>query len=121
LYLERTEAHFEISDNREKKMIYVIATVKLKPGKRGKYIEILLENVPYVKTEQGCLRYEPTIDTETDIPIHEKAGNDVVTIIEAWESVEALKAHFTAPHMLSYREKAKDLFDKVSIRVTHPL
>ena len=102
-------------------MIYVIATVELKPGKRSNYLEILLENVPHVKAEKGCLKYEPTIDTETDIPIHEKAGNDVVTIIEAWESVEALKSHFKAPHMLSYRERAKDLFSKVSIRITHPV
>jgi quinol monooxygenase YgiN len=64
--------------------------------------------------------YAPTIDLETDIEIHEKAGDDAVTIVEAWESVEALKAHFEAPHMLSYREKAKDLFESVSIRVLEP-
>lgn len=101
-------------------MIHVIATVRLKPGCRDKYLEILKSNVPHVKGEVGCLAYEPTIDTDTDIEVHEKAGEDVVTLVEAWESVEALKNHFTAPHMLSYREKAKDLFESISIRVLKP-
>ncbi|MFC1798306.1 putative quinol monooxygenase [Thermodesulfobacteriota bacterium] len=101
-------------------MIHVIATVRLKPGCRDKYIEILKNNASDVKGEEGCLVYEPTIDTDTDIEIHEKAGENAVTIIEAWESVEALKDHFKAPHMLSYREKAKDLFESVSIRVLKP-
>ena len=101
-------------------MIHVIATVELKPGFRDAYLEILLRNVPNVKAEKGCLVYEPTVDTETDIPIHQKAGENAVTIIEAWESIDALKKHFQAPHMLSYREQAKDLFEKVSIRVLQP-
>jgi len=105
---------------RRKKMIHVIATVILKPGCRDAYLDIIRRNVSNVKAEEGCLVYEPTVDTETDIPVHEKAGDDVVTIIEAWESVGALKDHFEAPHMLSYREKAKDLISKVSIRVLQP-
>jgi quinol monooxygenase YgiN len=101
-------------------MIHVIATVRLKPGCREKYLAILKDNVDNVKGEAGCLVYEPTIDNETDIEIQEMAGENAVTIVEAWESVEALKDHFKAPHMLSYREKAKDLFDSVSIRVLKP-
>jgi quinol monooxygenase YgiN len=98
-------------------MIHVIATVRLKPGCRDRYLEILKNNVAQVKAEAGCLVYEPTVDMETDIEIQERAGDNAVTIVEAWKSVEALKEHFQAPHMLSYREKAKDLFDSVSIRV----
>ena len=101
-------------------MIHVIATVNTKPGCRDKYLEILKGNVTNVKGETGCLVYEPTIDMETDIEIHEKAGDEAVTIVEAWDSVEALKAHFQAPHMLSYREKAKDLLESVTIRVLQP-
>ena len=73
-----------------------------------------------MKAEEGCLAYEPTIDTETDIPLQEKTGDDVVTLIESWESVDALKNHFQEPHMLSYREAAKDLIKKISIRVLQP-
>ncbi|MFH1241769.1 MAG: putative quinol monooxygenase [Pseudomonadota bacterium] len=101
-------------------MIHVIATIELKPGCREAYMDILRRNIPNVKAEAGCLVYEPTVDTETDIPIHEKTGDDFVTIIEAWQSVDSLKEHFQAPHMLSYREEAKNLFKKVSIRVLQP-
>ena len=101
-------------------MIHVVATIELKPGLRDAYLKLLLANVPLVKAEKGCLAYHPTIDTDTDIPIHEKAGENCVTLIEAWESVEALKKHFTEPHMLAYREKAKDMFKKISIRVLKP-
>ena len=51
-------------------MIHVIATVRLKPGCRDKYLEILKGNVSAVKGEAGCLVYAPTIDMETDIEIH---------------------------------------------------
>ena len=101
-------------------MIHVIATVNTKPGCRDKYLEILKGNVANVKGEAGCLVYEPTIDMETDIEIQEKAGDEAVTIVEAWDSVESLKAHFVAPHMLSYREKAKDLLESVTIRILQP-
>ncbi|MEW6673138.1 MAG: putative quinol monooxygenase [Thermodesulfobacteriota bacterium] len=101
-------------------MIHVIATIELKPGCRDKYLDIVRGNIPNVKAEKGCLAYTPTIDTDTDIPIHEKAGENVVTLIEAWESVDALKKHFTEPHMLAYREKVKDMFQKIRIRVLKP-
>jgi len=101
-------------------MIHVIAIVELKPGCRDAYLEVLLGNVAAVKAEKGCLVYEPTIDVETDIPIHEKYGDNFVTIIEAWDDIAALKNHFTEPHMLAYREKAKDLIKKVTIRVLQP-
>lgn len=101
-------------------MIHVVATIELKPGCRDAYLDALRRNIPNVKAEEGCLAYEPTIDIDTDIPVHEKAGEDVVTLIEAWESLDALKAHLQAPHMLSYREEVKDILGKVSIRVLQP-
>jgi quinol monooxygenase YgiN len=101
-------------------MIHVIATVELKPGCRAAYLEVLLGNVVAVKNEKGCLGYAPMIDVETDIPIHEKQGDDVVTIIESWQNIVALKNHFKEPHMLAYREKTKDLLKKVGIRVLQP-
>jgi len=101
-------------------MIHVIATIELNPGDRDKYLEILRENIPHVRAEQGCIHYEPAVDIETDITLQEKTGPDVVTLIEAWEDVAALKRHFTQPHMLSYREKAKDLIRQVRIRVLQP-
>jgi quinol monooxygenase YgiN len=42
---------------------------------------------------------------------------NVVTILEKWESLEALHAHLGSPHMLDYREKAKNVVESVSVKV----
>ena len=101
-------------------MIHVLATIELKPGYREKYLEILHQYIPDVRAEEGCIRYEPAIDTQTDIAVQEKAGADVVALIEAWESVDALKKHLSQPHMLRYREKVKSLIRQIRIRVLQP-
>ena len=101
-------------------MIYVIATVELKPGCRDAYLEVLLGNVAAVQAEKGCLEYATTIDVQTDIAMQETYNDNVVTIIESWQDIAALKNHFNEPHMLAYREKVKDLIQEVSIRVLQP-
>jgi len=58
----------------------------------------------------------PTIDVPTGLPPQE-LNNNVVTIIEKWDSLEDLKAHLSAPHMLEYREQTKDLVEKMSVKV----
>ena len=57
-----------------------------------------------------------TIDISTGLSLQE-LNNNVVTIIEKWDSVEDLQAHLSAPHMLEYREKVKDLVEKMSVKV----
>jgi quinol monooxygenase YgiN len=57
-----------------------------------------------------------TIDISTGLSLQE-LNNNVVTIIEKWDSVEDLQAHLSAPHMLEYREKIKDLVEKMSVKV----
>jgi quinol monooxygenase YgiN len=42
---------------------------------------------------------------------------NVVTIIEKWESLEALRDHLKAPHMLAYQEKVKDIVEDRSLKV----
>ena len=98
-------------------MIYVIATVTCKEGMRDAYLEVLRSNVPHVKAEAGCEQYETTVDVASGIPIQGAVRDNVVTIVEAWKDLDALFAHFKAPHMLAYREKAKDLIEEVSIQV----
>lgn len=97
-------------------MIYVIASVKLKDGVHEKFLEIFKANIPAVLKEQGCIEYVPTIDVESGLP-PQQLDSSVVTIVEKWESVEALHAHLAAPHMLDYREKTKDLVESVSLKI----
>ena len=51
----------------------------------------------------------PTIDAQTDLDSQQQAGENVAVIIERWESLENLKTHLGAAHMLAYRERVKDL------------
>ena len=41
----------------------------------------------------------------------------MVTILEHWASLDALKTHSVTPHMLAYREQVKDLVEGVSLKV----
>jgi quinol monooxygenase YgiN len=101
-------------------MIYVIATVELAAGKREQFVKAFRANVPNVLAEKGCIEYEPTIDLSTEIKAQPTVRADVVTVVEKWESLDALKAHLVAPHMISYRETVKDLVKGVSIQVLEP-
>ena len=102
-------------------MIYVIATVELVKGMRSEYLKELNKVCPLVRAENGCLQYGPTIDVVTGIPVQEPINEDVVTIIEQWADIDALKAHLTAHHMRTYREAVKDYLKKVTIRVVEPI
>ena len=97
-------------------MVNVIASIHIKEGQLSKFIEIFKSNVPNVLEEKGCVEYVPTIDFPTGLP-PQKLNNNVATIIEKWRSLEDLQAHLTAPHMLAYKKKVKDLVEKVSLKI----
>ena len=102
-------------------MIHVIATIELKPGCRDDYLKILKGNVPNVKAEDGCLAYEPTIDMESGLPAKTEIRENVVTIVEAWENLEALHAHLKTEHMAAYRAAVIDYVAGLSVRVFKPV
>ncbi len=102
-------------------MIQVIATIELKPGCRDDFLPLLNENVPRVKAEDGCLAYDPCVDIDSGLLSQGKISDDVVTLVEAWSSLDALQAHLKAPHMAEYREKVKDMVVNVTIQVLKPI
>jgi quinol monooxygenase YgiN len=101
-------------------MIHVIATVEVRPGKRDALLEEFRKNVPNVRAERGCMEYGATLDVKTDIKAQIPYREDAVTIVERWESLEALRAHLAAPHMASYRERTRDLVAKVTLQILQP-
>ena len=102
-------------------MIQVIATIELKPGCRDNFLPLLNENVPKVKAEDGCLAYDPFVDVDSGLPFQGGIRDNVVTLVEAWSSVEALHAHLKTPHMAAYRDTVKDLVTNVTIQVLKPI
>jgi len=101
-------------------MIHVIATIECNEGKRDALIEEFKKNVQNVLAEDGCIAYGPTIDTESGFGPQGPLRENVVTIIEQWASLDALKAHIASPHMATYREKVKDYVAGVSLQVLEP-
>jgi quinol monooxygenase YgiN len=97
-------------------MISVIASIRIKADRLSQFIEIVKANVPEVRKEKGCIEYTPAVDIDSGLPV-QKFDKSVVTIVEKWESVEALRAHLKTPHMLAYREKVKDIVEELSIKV----
>jgi quinol monooxygenase YgiN len=97
-------------------MISVLASIRIKKGKRTAFLEIFQANVPKVREETGCIEYFPAVDIDSGLGV-QQFDADVVTIVEKWQSLEALKDHLATPHMLAYREKVKDLVEDLSLKV----
>ena len=101
-------------------MIHVIATVEVKAGKRDAFLTEFHRLVPLVRAEKGCIQYGPAVDVPTGIPVQSAIRDNVVLVIEQWESIEALHAHLAAPHMQEYRGRVKDLVTSVQLQVLKP-
>ncbi len=100
-------------------MIHVIATIQLTPGRRDHFLAEFKNLVPDVRAEVGCIEYGAATDMTTPIP-SPPTRQDVVTVIEKWESVPALRDHLAAPHMDRWRLAVKDMIVGVEIRVLQP-
>jgi len=101
-------------------MIHVIATIEVAAGKRDEFLAEFCKNVPAVKAENGCVEYGPAIDLQTGIGVQIPVRPAVITVVEKWESLAALTTHLTAPHMLSFRARVKEMVVKVTLQVLQP-
>jgi len=102
-------------------MIRVIATIELKPGRREAFLAALFANVPHVLAEPGCIDYTPMVDLASGLPPQIPMRPDTITIVEAWESLEALHKHLSGlPHMLRYKEATRNMAVQTTLQVLQP-
>ncbi len=101
-------------------MIHVIATIKVKSGQRVAFLAEFHRIVPMVLAENGCIEYGPTVDVASGMAMQPALREDVVVVVEKWTSLETLKAHSQAPHMLEYRVRIKDIVENVQLQVLTP-
>ncbi|MBN2059806.1 MAG: antibiotic biosynthesis monooxygenase [Deltaproteobacteria bacterium] len=98
-------------------MVYVVAFTKIRPGKRAEFIDMFKkELMPETLKEKGCKQYLLTVDIDTDDPVQEKDEN-IVTTIEIWEGMEALKEHLSSPHIKAFQKKADGITEGLSARL----
>ncbi|MCH2549207.1 MAG: antibiotic biosynthesis monooxygenase [Alphaproteobacteria bacterium] len=101
--------------------VHIVAVIKAKTGLRQDLLKLFLDNVPLVLAEDGCIQYQPVIDTEDGGSIQTKFGDDTFVVVEEWESMEALRAHASSEHMLAYAGKSKDLIADRTIHILSPV
>ena len=101
-------------------MIYVLATSELNDGCREKFLEILKANVPNVLAEKGCILYVPNIDFNSGLSAQKEVRENVVTIIEGWESMEHLMAHLKTTHMAEFRTNVAGMRKSSTMNVVTP-
>ena len=101
-------------------MIHVIATITAKPGKRPQLIAAYEKLVPEVLAEQGCLAYGPAVDVDSGLSAQPAVRPDVVVIVEQWQTLDSLRAHLEAPHMIAFREANGPIIVSFEFSVLQP-
>ncbi len=101
-------------------MIYVIATIQVKPGQRDDFLAIFNRNVPNVLAEDGCIAYGPAVDVASGLAVQPPLRENTAVIMEQWESTAHLRAHLKTPHMAAYREEVKDMVESTMVQVLEP-
>jgi len=85
--------------------VIVLAHIFAKEGRETEVLEVLRSQVGPTLKEEGCINYDlhRSIDDPKLFMFH-----------ETWTSREALNAHSKSQHILSSREKTKDLLERPS-------
>ena len=97
-------------------MIHVVAKINVGEGQRDALVALFKDVVAEVRAEQGCIEYVPTIDAAADMDGQATDGC-AVTVIEKWESIEALKAHLATPHMGAFFGQAEPMIQGIDLQV----
>jgi len=98
-------------------MVHVLAIITAHSGKRAELLQLVHANLAAVRAEPGCIEYGPVADVPGFGGPQTVLGEDTFVFVEKWESADALKLHFTQPHMIAYIDKSKALIAKRAVHV----
>ena len=101
-------------------MIHVIATIRTAPDKRDELLTSFRALVPQVRNEAGCIEYGLAIDVPSGLDAQPAIRPDVVTVVEKWQDLAALRSHLAAPHVAQFLASAKNLLAGLEIQVLTP-
>ena len=77
-------------------MIYVIATIEIKPGSLTNVLGAVAQCINATRNEPGCISYD----------LNQNVNNEnLLTFVERWQSAEDLEQHFVQPHMKLWRNQ----------------
>ncbi len=101
-------------------MVVVLAMIEVKEGFFDEYLAAFHKLMPLVHEEDGCIEYAPTVDCPSGIGAQSPTGPTTITVVEKWESVEALQNHIAAPHMNAFRESNGQMVVDMVLYVLEP-
>lgn len=91
-------------------MIYVIAKITIKEGSFAELLKAVTPALEATRKETGCLYYHLAQDVQNPL---------MLTFTECWETREALTAHFTAPHFITWRAAGAAFITSRAIEIIH--
>lgn len=92
-------------------MIYVVATLTIKPGSLEALREPAAACVAETRKERGCISYE--LFASLDDP-------EKLVFVEKWETREDLTAHSRQPHLAAWRDASAQHLVERRIEIVHP-
>jgi len=82
-------------------MIHLIATLQIKPGSLPQIREAVMPCIEATLNEPGCISYD----------LHQSLTDEnQLVFVERWQNRASLDNHFTAPHLIEWREKGGPFF-----------
>jgi len=92
-------------------MIYVVATLELKPDSLDALREAAMPCIEATREEPGCLFY----DLNASVSNSRRA-----VFVERWRSRDDLENHFNTPHIEAFREASAPLVESSTVEIIHP-
>ena len=91
-------------------MIYVVATITAKPGKRDALMDGAKPCIAATRKEKGCISYDLFESTS-------EAGT--FNFVERWETREALAAHMETDHLKAWRKVGAECVASRAVEIIH--
>ena len=82
-------------------MLYLIATLKIKPGSMPAILEAVKPCIEATRKEKGCISYD----------LHQSVSDEnQLVFVERWTDKASLEAHFKEPHLIAWRDAGSQYF-----------
>jgi quinol monooxygenase YgiN len=98
-------------------MVHLVVTFLVKEGKMDDYLKEVRKLRPLVLAEKGCVEYTFLREIKSDLGLQEAVNPNRLTLVEKWESPEALAVHGAAANLTDFNVRVKDLLVSASARV----
>jgi len=92
-------------------MIYVVATMHIKPEKREEVLKAARVAIAETRKEKGCQSY--------DLHISVTEPNTFV-FVERWDNRDCLSSHMQMPHFLEWRKVANEAITGRRVEIIAP-